>query len=114
MVEELDYETILAERIATLISLYPEGQQEAVSGRTCAVEPIVKLLRKSAPTARLSGVSVSMKLHAVAYAIDSDLDNMGEISVLSVLSSRLLMTRDSTPRLKWNSTPIIVCVYSRL
>ncbi|EJO5754717.1 baseplate assembly protein, partial [Salmonella enterica] len=31
VVEELDYETILAERIATLISLYPENQQEAVA-----------------------------------------------------------------------------------
>lgn len=64
VVEELDYETILAERIATLISLYPEDQQEAVA-RTLALEsePILNCCRKT-PTARLSGVSVSMKLHA--------------------------------------------------
>ena len=31
VVEELDFETILAERKATLISLYPEDQQEAVA-----------------------------------------------------------------------------------
>ncbi|HCM9495843.1 TPA: baseplate assembly protein, partial [Enterobacter hormaechei subsp. hormaechei] len=31
VVEVLDYETILAERKATLVSLYPEEQQEAVA-----------------------------------------------------------------------------------
>ncbi len=31
VVEELDFESILAERKATLISLYPEDQQEAVA-----------------------------------------------------------------------------------
>lgn len=37
VVEELDFETILAERKATLISLYPEDQQEAVA-RTLTLE----------------------------------------------------------------------------
>ncbi len=44
VVEELDFETILAERKATLISLYPEDQQEAVARmpacRTCAYKPL--------------------------------------------------------------------------
>lgn len=31
VVDELDYETILAERKVTLVSLYPEEQQEAVA-----------------------------------------------------------------------------------
>ncbi|TWR32429.1 baseplate assembly protein, partial [Cronobacter sakazakii] len=35
VVEELDFETILAERKATLISLYPEEEQDAVA-RTLA------------------------------------------------------------------------------
>jgi phage-related baseplate assembly protein len=33
VVEELDYETILSERKATLVSLYPEDQQEASRAR---------------------------------------------------------------------------------
>ncbi|EKN3428819.1 baseplate assembly protein, partial [Yersinia enterocolitica] len=37
VVEELDYETLLAERKATLISLYPEEQRAAVA-RTLSLE----------------------------------------------------------------------------
>lgn len=37
VVEELDFETILAERKATMISLFPEEQQAAVA-RTLALE----------------------------------------------------------------------------
>ncbi|VDZ76692.1 baseplate assembly protein [Salmonella bongori] len=118
VVEELDYETILAERIATLISLYPENQQEAVA-RTLALEsePIVKLLQENAYREVIWRQRVNEAARAVmlAYAIESDLDNIGRISVLSALSSRLLMTPPFHPlRQKWNSTPIIVCVYSRL
>lgn len=49
VVEVLDYETILSERKATLVSLYPEEQQEAVA-RTLMLEsaPIVKLLEENA------------------------------------------------------------------
>ncbi len=48
VVEELDFETILAERKATLISLYPEDQQEALSSNCWRKMLIVSL----------SGVSV--------------------------------------------------------
>lgn len=49
VVEELDFETILAERKATLISLYPEDQQEAVARTlTLESEPLVKLLEENA------------------------------------------------------------------
>ncbi len=49
VVEELDYETILAERISTLISLYPEDLQEAIARTlTLESEPIVKLLQENA------------------------------------------------------------------
>ena len=45
----LDFETILAERKATLISLYPEDQQEAVARTlTLESEPLVKLLEENA------------------------------------------------------------------
>ncbi len=37
VVEVLDYETLLAERKATLISLYPEAERAAIS-RTLALE----------------------------------------------------------------------------
>ncbi len=55
MVEELELH--LAERKATLISLYPEDQQEAVA-RTLMLEsePLVKLLEDV--IVKLSGVSV--------------------------------------------------------
>lgn len=80
VVEELDYETILAERIATLISLYPEDQQESVA-RTLALEsePIVKLLQENAYREVIWRQRVNEDARAVmlAYAIDSDLDNIG-------------------------------------
>ncbi|EBU0374964.1 baseplate assembly protein [Salmonella enterica] len=80
VVEELDYETILTERIATLISLYPEDQQEAVA-RTLALEsePIVKLLQENAYREVIWRQRVNEAARAVmlAYAIDSDLDNIG-------------------------------------
>ncbi|HFZ1112765.1 TPA: baseplate assembly protein [Citrobacter koseri] len=80
VVEELDYETILAERIATLISLYPEDQQEAIA-RTLALEsePIVKLLQENAYREVIWRQRVNESARAVmlAYAIGSDLDNIG-------------------------------------
>lgn len=49
VVDELDYENILAERKATLVSLYPEEQQEAVARTlTLESEPVVKLLQENA------------------------------------------------------------------
>ncbi|KAB8305384.1 baseplate assembly protein, partial [Rouxiella chamberiensis] len=49
VVEVLDYETLLAERKATLVSLYPEDQQAAIARTlTLESEPIVKLLEENA------------------------------------------------------------------
>ncbi|EOU9192651.1 baseplate assembly protein [Escherichia coli] len=79
VVEELDYETILAERIATLISLYPEDQQEAIS-RTLALEsePIVKLLQENAYREVIwrQRVNDAARANMLAYATKNDLDNM--------------------------------------
>ncbi|SLU87569.1 Baseplate assembly protein J [Klebsiella variicola] len=48
VVEKLDFETILAERKATLISLYPEDEQEAVTRTlTLESEPLVKYLEEN-------------------------------------------------------------------
>ncbi len=80
VVEELDYETILAERISTLISLYPEDQQEAVA-RTLALEsePIVKLLQENAYREVIWRQRVNEAARAVmlAYAEKTDLDVLG-------------------------------------
>lgn len=79
VVEELDYETILAERKATLISLYPEDQQDAVA-RVLALEsdPIVKLLQENAYREVIWRQRVNEAAQAVtlAYANNNDLDVM--------------------------------------
>lgn len=79
VVEALDYETILAERKAVLISLFPEDQQEAVA-RTLALEsdPLVKYLEENAFRELLWRQRVNEAALAVtlAYSEGSDLDVM--------------------------------------
>ncbi|WP_058910979.1 baseplate assembly protein [Entomohabitans teleogrylli] len=79
VVETLDYETLLAERKATLISLYPEDEQDAIA-RTLALEsePIVKVLEENAYREVLLRQRVNEAARAVmvAYALSSDLDNL--------------------------------------
>lgn len=80
VVETLDYEILLAERKATLISLYPEEQQAAVA-RTLALEsePIVKLLQENAYREVIlrQRINEAAKAVMVAYALDDDLDQLG-------------------------------------
>ncbi len=80
VVEELDYETLLAERKATLISLYPEEQRTAVA-RTLSLEsePLVKLLQENAYREVILRQRVNDAARAVmvAYAVGSDLDQLG-------------------------------------
>ncbi|HBA9686503.1 TPA: baseplate assembly protein [Escherichia coli] len=80
VVEELDYETILKERKATLVSLYPEEQQDAVARTlTLESEPIVKLLQENAYREVIWRQRVNESARAVmlAYAAGHDLDNLG-------------------------------------
>lgn len=80
VVEALDYETILAERKATLVSLYPEEQQDAVAHTlTLESEPIVKLLQENAYREVIWRQRVNESARAVmlAYAAGHDLDNLG-------------------------------------
>ncbi len=79
VVETLDFETILAERKATLVSLYPEEQQDAVA-RTLALEsePLVKYLEENAYREviwrqRVNDAAMGCTL---AYANNNDLDVM--------------------------------------
>lgn len=77
VVEELDFESILAERKATLISLFPEEQQAAVA-RTLALEsePLTKFLEENAYREVIWRQRVNEAALAVtlAYAENSDLD----------------------------------------
>lgn len=79
-VETLDYETLLAERKATLISLYPAAEQQAIA-RTLALEsePVVKLLQENAYREVIlrQRVNEAAKANMVAYANGSDLDQLG-------------------------------------
>ncbi|MCS1276189.1 baseplate assembly protein, partial [Escherichia coli] len=80
VVEELDFETILAERKATLISLYPEDQQEAVARTlTLESEPLVKLLEENAYRELIWRQRVNEAARAVmlACAAGNDLDVIG-------------------------------------
>ncbi|GAB4593400.1 phage baseplate assembly protein [Edwardsiella tarda] len=77
VIEELDYESLLAERKTTLISLYPEEQRDAIAHTlTLESEPIVKLLEENAYRELLLRQRVNEAARAVmlAYSDDSDLD----------------------------------------
>lgn len=79
VVEMLDFEDILAERKATLVSLYPENEQEAVA-RTLALEsePLVKYLEENAYREVIlrQRINEAAKAGMVAYAIKNDLDQL--------------------------------------
>jgi phage-related baseplate assembly protein len=79
VIEVLDYETILAERKAYFVSLYPADQQAAIAA-TLALEsePITKLLQENAYRElilrqRINDAAVANML---AWAKGSDLDNL--------------------------------------
>lgn len=97
VVEELDYETILSERKATLVSLHPEDQQDAIA-RTLSLEsePLVKLLQENAYREVIWRHRVNEAARAVmlAYAADSDLDQIGG----NYNVERLQTTRRFRPR----------------
>ncbi|MCP1438388.1 phage-related baseplate assembly protein [Erwinia persicina] len=80
VVEALDYETLLNERKATLVSLYPAEQQDTIA-RTLALEsePVVKLLQENAYREVIlrQRVNEAAKAVMVAYALADDLDQLG-------------------------------------
>lgn len=79
VVETLDFETILTERKATLISLYPEDEQEAVARiLTLEPEPLVKYLEENAYREVIlrQRINEAAKAGMVAYAIKNDLDQL--------------------------------------
>ncbi|KMW71790.1 baseplate assembly protein [Photorhabdus luminescens subsp. luminescens] len=97
VVEPLDYENLLAERKAKLISLYPEEQRDAIT-RTLELEsePLVKLLEENAYRELILRQRVNEAARAVmlAYATSSDLDQLGA----NYNVTRAVMEPDSTFR----------------
>jgi phage-related baseplate assembly protein len=89
VVETLDYEVLLAERKATLISLYPEEQQAAIA-LTLALEsePVVKVLQENAYREVILRQRINEAARAVmvAYAMDDDLDQVGANNGVSRLT----------------------------
>lgn len=79
VIETLDFETLLAERKAALVALYPAEQQQKVL-RTLALEsePLVKLLQENVYRELLLRQRINEAALAVmvAYATGSDLDNL--------------------------------------
>lgn len=80
VVETLDYETIYEKRKATLLSLYPEAERDAVArALTLESEPLVKLLQENAYREVIWRQRVNDAAQAVmlAYAAGDDLDQIG-------------------------------------
>lgn len=79
VVEPLDFETLLTDRKAALIALYPEAGRETVA-RTLSLEsePITKLLEENAYRELLLRQRVNEAARAVmvAYSTGSDLDHL--------------------------------------
>ncbi|HEJ7828162.1 baseplate assembly protein [Serratia sp. IR-2025] len=80
VLENLSFEDLLEERKARLLELYPEEQREAIA-RTLELEsePIVMLLQENAYREMLLRQRINEAAQAVmvAYAIGSDLDQLG-------------------------------------
>ncbi|CAQ82111.1 MULTISPECIES: baseplate assembly protein [Photorhabdus] len=97
VVEPLDYDILLAERKARLISLYPEEQRDAIT-RTLELEsePLVKLLEENVYRELILRQRVNEAARAVmlAYATNNDLDQLGA----NYNVTRAVMEPDSTFR----------------
>ncbi|NHB88868.1 baseplate assembly protein [Photorhabdus tasmaniensis] len=81
VVEPLDYESLLAERKAKLISFYSKKEERDAITRTLELEsePLVKLLQENAYRELILRQRVNEAARAVmlAYATNSDLDQLG-------------------------------------
>lgn len=82
VIEELDYETLLAERKAKFISLYPESEQTFWQARlSLESEPITKLLEENAYLELILRARINHAARAVmlAFATGADLDHLGAL-----------------------------------
>lgn len=79
VVEPIDFETILAERKAYLVSLYPTGQQAEIAARLeLESEPLTKLLEENAYREVIwrQRVNEASLANMLAYAAGSDLEQL--------------------------------------
>ncbi|HEM8998952.1 TPA: baseplate J/gp47 family protein [Burkholderia cenocepacia] len=82
IVDELDYETILAEKKARLISLYPKEQQDEIAATLeLESEPMVKLLQEGAYEKMLLLALMNEKARGIllAYAKRTTLEHIGAL-----------------------------------
>jgi phage-related baseplate assembly protein len=80
LVEPLDFETLLAERKAALVALYPVEEQPAIAARLALEsEPMTKLLQENAyrELALRQRINDAVRGVMLAYAVGSDLDQIG-------------------------------------
>ncbi len=92
VIETLDFETMLAERKAELIGLYPTDQQAAIAAALAfESEPMLKLLQNAAYRELILRARYNDDARAVllAYAIGADLDHIG---VTYFQEARLIIT----------------------
>ena len=82
IIEPLDFETLLAERKARLIALYPEEERDAITELLALEsEPLVKLLEENAYRELVLRQRINEAARAVmlAYAKDADLEHLGAL-----------------------------------
>ncbi len=82
VIEELDYETLLAERKAKFLSLYPESERAFWQARLALEsEPITKLLQENAYLELILRARINHAARAVmlAFAKGTDLDHLGAL-----------------------------------
>src|SRR5690554_5345569 len=83
IVEELDFEAILADRKARLIDLFPDNQRESVAEvLELESEPLLKLLQENAYRELLWRRRVNEAARAVMlpYATGADLDSVAALT----------------------------------
>lgn len=91
VIESLDYETILAERKARLVALYPEAEQAGITETLeLESEPLTKFLEESAYRELLLRQQQNERAKALmlAYAAGPELDHIG---VTYYMTERLLL-----------------------
>jgi len=108
IIEPLDYETILAERKARLIALYPEEEQDAITELLALEsEPLVKLLEENAYRELVlrQRINEAAKAVMVATARGSDLNHLAALFGVTrlenenddALRQRIVMALESYP-----------------
>ncbi|MGK8477787.1 baseplate assembly protein [Stutzerimonas stutzeri] len=80
LVEPLDFETLLAERKAALVALYPVEEQAAIAARLeLESDPMTKLLQENAyrELGLRQRINDAVRGVMLAYAVGTDLDHIG-------------------------------------